>query len=473
MNVNSVPLSGNLLSRTALAAALALGLVSGGAMLAAPASAATKPPAAPKLALSKPFQTLAGPLSKALDEAKTRADVLAAKAKVDAAQATLQAARGNAARAAATTAREAAVAELGATLAPQKTALDAAVATVTTPDDRYVSGQLTVTLGGLAMDQGLQRRGLVAMLESGKVSAADAPRLQYFVGSLAFEAKDYAAARAALHTAVGAGYHDNDADALLADAYITDNQVPQGLALLKQAIDARKVAGTQPPANWFRRGLGAAYRARLLDSATDFSMGLVQAYPTNENWAGAITILREIGKYPSQETLDLMRLMGRTNSYAEERDYIEYIQAADARRAPAEVLKVIQAGTTAGKLKASDIFVAESRTLASGRIAADQASLPTLERDARAATATAVTASAAGDAFLSYDQAAKAEALYMVALSKPGVDLPRVMTRLGIAQLDQGNYAGAQASFAKVEGPRKAIAQLWAIYAAQKARPAV
>ena len=472
MKMISLPLSGNLLSRSAMAAALAFGLVGGGAMLTPPAAAATKPPAAPKLSLSKPFQALAGPLSKALDEAKTRADVVAAKAKVDGAQAALQAARGNAARTAASAAREAAVAELGVTLAPQKAVLDTALAAATTVDDRYVGGQLTVTLGGLSMDQGLQRRGLSAMLDSGKVSPTDAPRLQYFVGSLAFEAKDYAAARTALHAAVGAGYHDNDADALLADAYITDNQVPQGLTLLTQAIDARKAAGGAAPANWYRRGLGAAYRAKLLDQATSFSMGLVQAYPTNENWAGAITILREIGKFPNQETLDLMRLMGRTNSYAEERDYIEYIQAADARRAPGEVLKIIQAGTTAGKLKASDIFVAESRTIATGRIAADQASLPTLERDARAAAATAVTVMAAGDAFLSYEQAAKAEALYTIALGKPGVDLPRVLTRLGIAQVDQGNYAAAQATFAKVEGPRKGIAQLWSIYAAQKARPA-
>jgi tetratricopeptide (TPR) repeat protein len=468
---NTLPKSGNPLSRPALAMALALGAVTGGAMLSAPAMAA-KPPAAPKLNLSKPFQAVAAPLSKAIDDAKVRADVVAAKAKVDAAQAALQAARGNTARTAASTARDAAVAELGATLAPQKTQLEGIASTVSTPDDRYTYGQLAVSLGGLAMDQSLQRRGLTWMIESNKVSAPDAARFQFFIGSIAFEQKDYAGARTALHAAVAGGYHDNDADALLADAYISDNQVPQGLALLKTAIDARKATGTPAPVNWYRRGLGAAYKAKLLDQTSDFSMGLVQNYPSNDNWAGAIAILREIGHYPAQETLDLMRLMGRTNSYAEERDYIEYIQAADARRSPGEVLKVIQAGVAAGKLNISDIFVAESRTVATARITADQASLPGLERDARLANASAVTAMAAGDAFLSYAEAAKAEALYTIALAKSGVDAPRVLTRLGIAQFDQGNYAGSQATFAKIDGPRKAIAQLWSIYAAQKARPA-
>ncbi len=468
---NSLPNRGNLLSRSAIAAALLLG-VAGGAMITTTAIAATKPAPPPKMNWSKPFQTAAGPLSKALDEAKTRADVVAAKAKLDAAQAALQSARGSAARTSASAARDAAVAELNGVLAPQKAQLESVFATVASPDDRYTFGTLAVTLGGLASDASLQRRGLGAMLESGRVAPADAPRLQYFVGSLAFDQKDYAGARAALTTAVNAGYHDNDADALLADAYISDNQIPQGLALLKQAIAQRKTGSAKVPENWYRRGLGAAYKAKLVDQTAEFSSGLVAAYPSSENWAGAITILRETGHYQSQETLDLMRLMGRTNSYAEERDYIEYIQSADARRLPGEVLKVIAAGSAAGKLNTADMFVNEAKTIANARVPADKVALPALERDARAPTSTAATAMAAGDAFLSYDDAAKAEAMYAIALTKPGVDTPRILTRMGIAQSDQGNYAGALASFARIDGQRKAIAQLWTIYVTQKSRPA-
>ena len=77
---------------------------------------------------------------------------------------------------------------------------------------------------------------------------------------------------------------------------------------------------------------------------------------------------------------------------------------------------------------------------------------------------------AAGDAFISYDDPAKAEAFYQIAMTKPGVDMGRVLTRLGIAQADQGKYADAQATFAKVEGVRKPIAQLWLIYVTQKAK---
>lgn len=456
------------ISNRGRAALLALGLMTGVAALSVPATAA---PAVPKISLSKNFQPLAVAADKALNDAKARADVVAARNNLTTAQTTAQQAQGSA-RAAARAGVDSAVAALGATLAPEKTLVDNAFAAATTPDDRYMAGNLAIKLGDLGKDTVIQRRGLEAMLNSGKVAPADTPRLQYYVGQFAYDQKDFAASRTALQAAITAGFHDNDIDALLAEAYLADNQVPQGLTVLKQAIAVRNATANKAPAGWYRRGLGAAYKAKLLDQATDFAMSLVTAYPTTDNWAGAITVVREIGKFPAQETLDLMRLMGRTNSYAEERDYIEYIQAADPRRLPGETLKVIEAGIGAGKLRAADTFVSEARGIASGRLAADWASLVTLERDARAPAASASTVSGAADAFLSYGESAKAEALFTMALSKPGAEQDRLLTRLGIAQVDQGNYAGAQATFAKVGGTRKYLAQLWSIYAGLKAAPA-
>jgi tetratricopeptide (TPR) repeat protein len=449
-------------------ALLTLGLISSATALSTSAIAA---PAAPKVTLSKTVQPLYQNLSKAIAAAKVRPDVVAARSNVVTAQAALDQSRG-AARTQAQANLDAAIAALRGLVAPEKTQLDALYAAAATPDDKYGAGSLAIGLGDLIKDTRVQRRGLEAMLSSGKVVAADAPRLQYYLGQFAYEQKDFATSRTALQAAITGGFHENDIDGMLAEAYLADNQVPQGLGILKQAIAARNLTPNKAPASWYRRGLGAAYKAQLLDQATDFAISLVKAYPTADNWAGAITVVREIGHFPAQETLDLMRLMGRTNSYAEERDYIEYIQAADARRLPGEVLKVIDTGLASGKLRASDTFIAEARGIANGRIAADRASLVSLERDARAPAASAATVSGAADAFLSYGDAAKAEALMTSALSKPGAERDRLLTRLGIAQLDQGNYAGAQASFAKVGGSRKYIAQLWAIYAAQKAAPA-
>lgn len=439
MVLGSKPKIARAMSRSALAVALALGVVAGGATIADPAFAQKRS----SVKLSPGFQKVAAPLSQAIEAAKKKPEVIAAK--------------GNpAALAAATTA--------------EKAQLDQVFAAATSADDKLVWGQLAVGLGSLTEDQPLQRRGLQAMVDSGKGEPAEVARYQFFIGQLAYQAKEYGAARTALQAAISAGFRENDIETLLAEAYINDNQVAQGLTILKQAIDARKAAGNPAPESWYRRGLGAAYKAQALDQATAFSLGLAEAHPTKENWGGAITVVREIGKFPAQETLDLMRLMARTDSFAEERDYIEYIQAADPRRLPGETQKVIDAGIAAGKLRANDTFVAEAKQIAGQRIAQDRATLPALERDARAGSATGATVSGAADAFLSYGEAAKAEELYTIALGKPGIDTARVQTRLGIAQVDQGKFGPAQENFAKVSsGPRQPIAQLWSVYAKQKA----
>ena len=90
--------------------------------------------------------------------------------------------------------------------------------------------------------------------------------------------------------------------------------------------------------------------------------------------------------------------------------------------------------------------------------------------DALSPKATVKTVIAAADALLSYGQGAKAAELYQIALTKPGTaDVNVLLNHLGIAQVYAGDYAGAQATLAKVDGKRKPLAQLWAIYAQSKA----
>lgn len=417
------------LSRAALAVALALGTAGGAAMIASPALAQK----APALQLSKEFRAVAGPLQTAIDAA--------AKAKPDAAGMTAL-----------------------------KAQADAVMAKASTPDDKLLGGQFAIRISQIDGDKALQRKGLQAAIDSGKMTGADLGKYQFYLGFNALETKDYAAAQAAITSAIGNGYTANDVQILLAETYFGQGQNMAGYDALDKAIAAKKATGALAPREWYARGISLAYRAKQYDQALRFGMGLADAYPTKDNWGDAISIARLAGKYQAQETLDLMRLMGRTASFRDTSDYSEYLQAADARRAPGEVLKVIEAGVAAGKLNASDTFVTENRTQATARLAADKAGLPALDRDAHAPAATSATVLAAADVFLSYEDFAKAEALYQIAATKPGVDADRVATRLGIAQVGLGKYAEAQASFAKVGGVRKPIAQLWAIYAAQKAK---
>lgn len=451
------------MTRTALGMALALGIAAGG--MALPAAAKEKKPEAPKIQPSKAFIPVYIAAKDGLDKAAKRQDVIDAQAAVKAAEAAYRSASGKKARDEARGKYDAAVAALGTVLQPEKDLLEKAVAVATTPDDKFIAGQLALSLGQLAVDKALQRRGLQSMVDSGKLAPADIAKFQYYIGGLSYDLRDYPSARASFQFAIAGGYTENGIEGLLADAYFNDNLPNEGLKVLDEAITKR---GASAPEDWIRKGIVIAYKAKMPAPAIKFSTHLVEGYPTQDNWALGLSVVRDMSTFQGQEQIDLMRLMERTNSFSEARDFIEYIQAADPRRLPGEALKIVNLGLAAGKLQMSDPFVTDAKSISSGRIAADKASLVALERDARAPAATAATAMAAGDAFLSYDDPAKAEVMYQIALTKPGVDTPRVLTRLGIAQTDLGKLADAQATFATVTGPRVPIAQLWAAYAKSK-----
>jgi len=422
MTANRSRLRGAVFTRKALATALALGLASG-------AVGATGAMAAP--AYSKEFVAVAGPIQTAIEKARKTPDA--------------------------------------ATLADLKKQFDTVAAAAKTPDDKFAVGNFGIQIGGLTQDQTYQQKGVALMLESGKAPADLLPRLHFYAANFAYEAKDFPAARTELQAAIAAGYSDPEAQVLLAETYFQQKQEKDGLPILIKAIDAGSAGGKLAPEGWYRRALGAAYTTTDYQAAVTTANKLVRAYPTKQNWSAAIAVLRDLGKLPSQDTIDLMRLMDRTDSFAEERDYGEFVQNADARRNPGEVKAVIERGVAAGKVDATKVFFAENLRIASARVAADRASLPGLEKDARAGNATAISVAGAGDAFLSYREGAKAADLYKLALTKPGVDKPVVYTRLGIALVDAGDYAGAKAAFAQVEGVRQGMALLWTSYADQKA----
>jgi len=307
------------------------------------------------------------------------------------------------------------------------------------------------------------------------VPAESVADYQFYLGNFAYSNKDFPTAIAALTPIVQANYKDDTAAELLADSYSQQGQQPQALDALRAAVTARKAAGAPVPEGWFKRANLIAYKNRLGPQAIEWSTMMVESNPTPLNWLGAGQLIREFGTFTNQESLDLGRLLLRSGGFQNEpkyveREYVEYIEAADPRRLPGEVLKVTNMAVTSGILKASDPFVSDALTQAKGRVGPDKASLPALDREARAGK-DGKSALAMADAYLSYDEAVKAEEMYKMAIEKGGIDNDRALTRLGIAQLDQDKFEDAKASFAKVGGVRAPLARLWSAFATTQARP--
>jgi tetratricopeptide (TPR) repeat protein len=441
-------------SRIALALAL-----SAGAMATLPAASVAKEAPAPKISFSPAFQKGAGELDKALTEAQKNPVATGAAAKAQAGGGTPQA-------------RAAAGAEVDAALGGIKAKLAALEPSVSTPGDKLKYGDMVRIVGTMELDPGMQHKGSVFMLDSGLLQPAAVPQVQWIAGVTAYQTGDYAGAIPYLKSAVDAGYHDQGGmiSAVLADAYKRTNNQGAALQLAQQEVAQAKAAGTKPSETSIRAALQAAYDGKQVGPSTDLAVDLVTDYPSPSAWYAAIGVIRSLLHLSSQDNLDLMRLMAQTGAMNEKHDYLEYIEDLDVRRNPGEALKAIDSAVASGKLTAAEL--AETRKVGASKIGPDQASLPALERDARAPSAAGNIPMAAGDAYLNYGQYAKAEDMYRIATGKAGVDKDLATLRMGIAQTRQDKLAEAKASFGQVNGVRAPVARLWAAYAASKAAPA-
>jgi hypothetical protein len=424
---------------------LAVAPVAVGAMLGAVAAVPAMAKDAPKVSNSPEFTKVAGPFQKTFN------DVLAKKGKVS-------------------------DAELKAAADPLVPQLAAMESSVKSPLDRLIFGDWERQVGGFVGDSALTAKGLQSMLDSGQLQPNLVTTVSAMLGQMAYTSKNYPTAIKVLSPLMSDPKVDDAVPQMLAESYASSNQPKEGLNALKAAIAARKAANAPVPEEWYSRGNRIAYNAKLPAESTEWALLLVAAYPTPINWLGATQLVRNSAtNFTSQEELDISRLMDQTGALKLDaklvsREYIAYLQALDPRRYPGEAVHIAEQGVATGALKADDTFVKDVMTQARPRVAPDKASLPGLAKEA-AASPSGKVAAAAGDTFLSYGDPAQADALFTLALSKGGVDADkdRILTRLAIAEIGEGKYADAKANLAKVGGTRVAIAQLWLIYADQKA----
>ena len=119
-----------------------------------------------------------------------------------------------------------------------------------------------------------------------------------------------------------------------------------------------------------------------------------------------------------------------------------------------EVAEVLDAGVQAGVFASGDAVLHRGQDASSTSARReDRRDAPGLATEARGA-ANGTAAQNAGDVFLSLGSWAEAEEMYALALQKGGVDRDRTLTRLGIAQAQQGKKAEARATFEQVAGAR-------------------
>lgn len=345
-----------------------------------------------------------------------------------------------------------------------RAAIPSVIAAIENEHDRNVAGNLILNIGNNLSDPALQRQGLEMMLASGLVPPEQVGQFNWFVGSLAFNAEDYSAARAAFNAAIAAGYNDPQADivTLIAETYDREDNIQAAYDTVMQAVAEAEAAGTQPRENWLLSTLQRTYDYDMAEQALATSEALVKHYPTKTNWINTLQVVNALYEFDPAVRVDLYRLMRATNALTQRSEYVRYIEDLDPRVMANEVQDVLAAGLSAGVFETDDPYYIEVKGIADTRAPQDRNGIETIVREGE--TGDAIDAMAAADVLYSLDDFARAEGMYRLALEK-GADANTANTRIGITQVEQGNYAAAIETFGKVNGVRAPIARMWAAYA--------
>ena len=350
-----------------------------------------------------------------------------------------------------------------------KAAIPTVIAAIENQKDRQVAGNLILNIGTNLSEPALQRQGLEMMLESGLTPAEQVGQFNYYVGSFAYNAQDYAAARAAMNAAVAGGYVDSDSDNrndpeyIILQSYLAEGNVAAGLDHLNEVATARKAAGQTVPEQWLLVGLQKAYDEELTAQALDVSEMLLAEYPSATNWKNSLQVVNALNEFEPEARVDLYRLMRVTDALSQRQEFVRYIEDLDPRVMSNEVQDVLTAGTAAGVFSSGDPYYVEVKGIADTRAPQDRNGISRIVRDGE--TGDSLDAMSAGDVLYSLGDFSRAEGMYRVALEK-GADANTANTRIGIAQAEQGNYAAALETFGTVDGARTPIARMWAAYAA-------
>lgn len=335
--------------------------------------------------------------------------------------------------------------------------------------DSFYIAQAKLGLGNKLKDNKVLEEAIKASSTSDFLPAADKPKYVRNLAALALQRDDYAAATGYYEQLATMTPGEADVFTNLAVLYSRQKQNPQAIAALTKAIAASKAAGKVPEEALYRTQLKIAVDSKLAAQTQAASIDLVTAYPNPVNWRDALLTYRDTVKMDDQSNLDIFRLMQTAGALNGERDYAEYVETAISKGLPGEAKTVLAEGIAKGMLSNSKPYVGEFNKSINKSLVADKASLPGLDKEARAA-ATGKPALGLADAYYGYGEFGKAADLYRVALTKGGVDAATANLRLGAALAKAGDKVGAMTVLATVKGsPREVIAGYWTIWVARKA----
>jgi hypothetical protein len=342
-------------------------------------------------------------------------------------------------------------------------------------DEKVQAGVLGFKIGLALKDQAFQKQAIDLALSSATVAAPLRTTLQFQRGAIAYDTKDYATAQRDFVAVYQAGYRENNIEINIANSYQRLNNPAEALNWLQKSVDAALAKGAVPERGIFGTAINIAAKSKNPASVANWGQQFIRYHPRPDAYRDAVIIFDSVARMPTQEALDLMRLVRMNKGLLGELEYKIYVENVDAKRYPAEAMATMEEGFAAGTMQRNNAFFAEQMAIAKENIGVLSAGWDQDEKSALA-NPKGMQASLFADLLLSFGQHARAQKMYEAALQKGGIvdregkdQTDRTRMRLGIAKVMQGNNAGAKPDFSGMTTPdRKTIAGFWLAHLATK-----
>jgi hypothetical protein len=342
-----------------------------------------------------------------------------------------------------------------------------------TPWDQHVINELGAYAYARTGNSAEAEKANEALLTDGFTSQAQMPARIKAVATAAFQAKNYDKALDYANRAVKGGFADDDIKVVIAESYYSKGDYKSTEKFLQPLVDADIKAGKTPKDAQLQIIMSSCDRLENNECSTKALERLVTYYPKPDYWKGLLYGLRKDRALTQSDRnkLELFRLMSEVDVLQQGDDYTEMAQIALDQGTPGTAQHILEKGFQKGVFADQRSKDKNTRLLgaANKAAAADQAKLPTTEKEADAAP-TGDKNVALGVAYLGYEQYDKAAALLSKGLAKGGVtNEAEARLLLGISQLKAGHKEEAAKSLHAVKGDPalERLANLWNLHAKQ------
>jgi tetratricopeptide (TPR) repeat protein len=306
------------------------------------------------------------------------------------------------------------------------------------------------------------------MLNSGFMPAEQVDDRTKTVAQLHFQNKDYKKAVEWGKKYLEKHPGDEAISVLVGQSYYVQNDYKNAAATMMGVATAAEKGGRTPQENWLQIVLSSHFKLDNKDGVAEALKKLVRYYPKPEYWENLLDIYRRKNN-GDRVTLGFYRLMNDVGTLKQADDYMETAQLAMDAGVPGEAQAIMEKGVQNGTLKSDDKTAQGryDRLLAGAKKSAttDKSQLPQLAKEAEKATQGQAYV-ALGQAYLSYGMYDEAIDALKKGIARGGVtDIDEAQVSLGIAYLRKGQKDLARQAFKAVKAESKwhDLAELWEI----------